>query len=50
MKFPRPYPKYCCQDCGECLGWLGKLSERFFGKLHDCIPNETNHVIEDDDV
>ena len=21
------HPNYCCQKCGECIGWLGRFIE-----------------------
>lgn len=29
-------PSWCCQKCGETIGWLGRLFELCFGKLHKC--------------
>lgn len=28
------YPWYCCQKCGENIGWIGRFL--FFGLLHSC--------------
>lgn len=31
MKFPKvegKYPGYCCQHCGETIGWLGRFIEK----------------------
>lgn len=32
------YPSYCCQDCGECIGWLGRFVEWIYCGLvkHKC--------------
>ena len=48
VKFPKPYPSYCCQHCGDCTGWLGRFVEWMCGVMHDCTPNETGEVIEDE--
>ena len=29
------YPSWCCQKCGEPIGWLGRF---IFSFLHKCIP------------
>lgn len=39
MKFPKVngvYPSYCCQHCGEAIGWLGRFMEYLFGTNHEC--------------
>lgn len=39
MKFPKiegHYPGYCCQHCGEAIGWLGIFMEKIFGTMHKC--------------
>lgn len=39
MKFPKTqgqYPNYCCQHCGETIGWLGRFIEFFVGTNHSC--------------
>lgn len=39
MKFPKiqgKYPNYCCQHCGEAIGFLGRLIEAFIGTNHSC--------------
>lgn len=28
------FPSYCCQKCGECIGWVGRFV--FFGLFHKC--------------
>lgn len=28
------YPSYCCQKCGEQIGWLGRVMP-----FHDCAPH-----------
>jgi hypothetical protein len=28
------YPSYCCQNCGENIGWIGKFL--FIGIFHKC--------------
>lgn len=28
------YPSYCCQKCGEEIGWVGRFL--FSGMLHEC--------------
>ncbi len=30
------YPNYCCQECGEIIGWLGRFFEWLLGKHHVC--------------
>lgn len=32
------HPSYCCQKCGECIGWLGRFIEWIYCGLikHDC--------------
>ena len=30
------YPKHCCQECGEEVGYIGRLLEWFFGTMHLC--------------
>lgn len=32
------YPSYCCQECGEMIGWLGRILH-----LHKC-KKETNKM------
>ncbi len=29
------YPSWCCQRCGEQIGWLGRFV--FFGLFHRCV-------------
>ena len=45
----RKYPSYCCQKCGENVGFLGKIVEFIYYKIfrikmfkHDC----KNHICE----
>ena len=38
------YPSYCCQQCGACIGWVGRaidaITRPLFGfVLHKCTPN-----------
>lgn len=28
------FPSYCCQGCGECVGYLGRLFMPFIHKCH----------------
>lgn len=45
----RKYPSYCCQKCGACIGWLGRL-------IHFLLPfltceihkEEVDHYIKDE--
>ena len=31
------YPSWCCQDCGEQIGWLGRGLVKLFGAwIHKC--------------
>lgn len=30
---PRRYPSYCCQKCGDQIGWVGRF---MFPFLHKC--------------
>lgn len=41
-KNKRKYPSYCCQKCGEPIGWLGRFIEFIlFGFLtHECKPDK----------
>ena len=33
----REYPPYCCQLCGECVGYIGRLFDAMFGvRWHGC--------------
>jgi len=38
MKSEKEYPSFCCQKCGERIGYLGRFVEWiFFGLIkHDC--------------
>lgn len=31
------YPSYCCQKCGELIGWLGRVMP-----FHKCKENNTH--------
>ena len=37
-KFKPKYPSYCCQKCGECIGYLGRFIEWVYCGLikHEC--------------
>lgn len=35
-KMMRDYPSYCCQHCGECIGWLGRIFQAIGFRLHKC--------------
>jgi hypothetical protein len=24
---------YCCQKCGECIGWIGRFNEWIYGLI-----------------
>ncbi len=30
------YPNFCCQECGEPIGYIGLFFELIFGTMHDC--------------
>jgi hypothetical protein len=32
------YPSYCCQECGDCIGWLGRFFQWLLGRFapHSC--------------
>lgn len=34
----KKYPSYCCQKCGEPIGWLGRIIEWIYCGLikHEC--------------
>jgi hypothetical protein len=32
------HPKYCCQSCGEAIGYLRVWFEVIFGTTHQCAP------------
>lgn len=34
MPESRRFPTYCCQLCGEPIGYLGRAFEAVFGTLH----------------
>jgi len=33
------YPSYCCQKCGEMIGWLGRIMP-----LHKCKEKNTEWI------
>jgi len=38
------YAKYCCQDCGEPVGYLGRLFEWLFGRMHRCAALASSRI------
>lgn len=41
---PESPPSWCCQRCGENIGWLGRGMEWLLWRMHDCTfwtPPET---------
>lgn len=36
----KAYPSYCCQKCGETIGWLGRFLEKIYGDSHNCEKQE----------
>lgn len=32
------HPSYCCRQCGECIGWVGRAFQAVLGPYapHDC--------------
>ena len=43
----RKYPSYCCQWCGNQIGWTGRFLEWIFGRMHKCpmIPDDDLEVM-----
>jgi len=35
----RKYPSYCCQKCGEQIGWLGRFLHYMKLTIHKCKKN-----------
>lgn len=38
------YPSYCCQDCGEAIGWLGLLLNKIYIPIHSCPKAKKIHL------
>ena len=34
------YPSYCCQKCGDTIGWLGRFFNALLPGWHKCPPTE----------
>lgn len=32
----RRHPRYCCQECGTAVGYIGRVIEAIFGPIHNC--------------
>lgn len=44
MKKTRTFPSWCCQKCGEPIGWLGRLFNVFLSKWHKCKDPLKEHL------
>ena len=42
--FKSKYPSYCCQKCGECIGYIGRFVEWVYCGLikHECKSKTKN--------
>lgn len=40
MSNKKLFPSWCCQSCGEHIGWLGRIMSVLLPKWHQCGRNE----------
>jgi len=38
------FPSWCCQKCGEHIGWLGRLFTALLPFWHKCKDEHGNHL------
>ncbi len=45
-------PGYCCQTCGECIGYVGRFFQwtRVMNFVHTCRPKVAEEVIAEDEL
>lgn len=36
MKKTAKFPSWCCQHCGEHIGWLGRIIQKILPNWHNC--------------
>ena len=36
MKKNKVFPSWCCQECGEHIGWIGRFFQAIIPRYHKC--------------